>query len=97
LFQLAKTHKNVNKVVNIKKNNEIPSTPIVKLKFNIGIHLKLVTNWKDPTDLSKKIHKYKDKTKVKLVVKSAIILSVNLLNDEFNIKKIIPIKGVIKI
>lgn len=44
LVQLIKIHKKINKVDNRMKNKEIPSIPIVKLKFKKGIQANLLTN-----------------------------------------------------
>ena len=65
LSQLASKQIGINKVVNKIKNNEIPSTPIEKLRFKIGIQKKFSANWKVPTDLLKKTHKKRDNTNVK--------------------------------
>jgi len=44
LSQLASKQIGINKVVNKIKNNEIPSTPIEKLRFKIGIQKKFSAN-----------------------------------------------------
>ena len=57
LFQLIRIHIGINKVVNNKKNIEIPSIPKVRFKFKFGNQKILVTNWKLAKDFWKKIHK----------------------------------------
>jgi len=44
LVQLINIHKKINKVVKRIKKIEIPSIPILKLKFKKGIHNNLLTN-----------------------------------------------------
>ena len=44
LFQLVSIQSGINKVVNSKKNIEIPSTPKVKFKFKIGNQKNFTTN-----------------------------------------------------
>jgi hypothetical protein len=44
LFQLAKIHIGINKVVNNKKNKEIPSTPTKKFKLSNGDTKNLLVN-----------------------------------------------------
>jgi hypothetical protein len=44
LDQLIKTHKKINNVVKRIKNKDMPSIPILKLKFKKGIQDTLFTN-----------------------------------------------------
>ena len=39
IYASSEQHKKINKVVNKIKNKEIPSTPIVKFKFKLEIHI----------------------------------------------------------
>ena len=57
LFQENKIQSGINKVVNSKNSNEIPSIPIDKFIFNKGINKNLFINWNLEEDLSKNIHK----------------------------------------
>jgi len=79
------------------KNKEIPSIPIVKLKFKKGIQANLLTNWKELVDLLKKTHKSRDITYKLPEIFKAIAFS----SEWFQVgtKKIInvPNKGNIKI
>jgi hypothetical protein len=93
LFQLTKRHNKINNVVNIIKNKEIPSTPIVTFKFKDGIQKILVTNWKIPKDLLNITHKIKEQIKVKHEKFKAINFNICLLVDDVNIKKNDPNKG----
>ena len=93
LFQLTNKHKGINKVVKRIKNNEMPSIPNVKLKFNNDIHKNLLTYWKTPTDLSKKNHKNNERIKIKHVSWSDIIFKNGLLYDGVSDKRKIPPNG----
>ena len=84
LLQLISKHSGINKVVNKIKNNEIPSTPIVKFKFKLGNQKKVVTNWKEAIDFSKKPHNNKEKLKVKHVTFKAVIFNNFLLLEGIN-------------
>lgn len=87
----------IKKVVNNTKNKEIPSIPIGKFKFKIGIQKNFSTYWKVAVDLLKKIHKTKDKTKVKHEKFKATDLNKNLFDDGIKSKIVVPIKGNINI
>ena len=94
LSQLTNKHNGINKVVNKIKNNEIPSTPIVKLILNNkGIHENLFTNWNVLTDLSKKTHNTNDSKKVKHEIFNAINLNKFLFVEGVITKKKAPNKG----
>ena len=97
LVQLIKIHKKINKVVKRIKNNEIPSIPILKLKFKKGIHNSLFTNWKEPTDLLKKTHKNKEITYSKQDTFNAIDFNKKWFEEGTKSKKNVPIKGNTKI
>ena len=91
-------HNAINNVVKIKKKKEIPSIPKVKFKFNTLTHKILVTNWNDvPLALLKKIHKYKEQTKVKQEQFKAINFNVFCLFAGVINNKKVPIKGNISI
>ena len=79
------------------KNNEIPSIPIEKLRFKIGIQKKFSVNWKVPTDLLKKTHKKSDNTNVKHEQFKATDRNKDLLDDGINDKINAPINGNTKI
>ena len=81
LSQLVNRHKGISRVVNKIKNNDMPSTPTVKFKFNPGIHKNLSTNWNVPIDLSNENHKNNDNTNVKQENFSAIDFNKNLLDE----------------
>lgn len=57
LFQQIRRHSGINKVVNNKKNKDIPSKPSVKFRFKVGNQKILWTNWKELVDFWKKLHK----------------------------------------
>ncbi len=97
LVQLINIHKKINKVVKRIKNNEIPSIPILKLKFKKGIHNSLLTNWKEPTDLLKKTHKNKEITYSKQDTFNAIDFNKKWFEEGTKSKKNVPIKGNTKI
>ena len=87
----------INKVVNNKKNNEIPSTPIGKFKFKIGIQKNLFTNWKVPIDLLKNTQTNKDKTNVKQEKLNATCLNKIWFDEGIGNNAIAPVKGSNKI
>jgi len=75
------------------KNKEIPSTPIGKFIFKIGIQKNFSTNWKVPTDLLKKTHRINDNTNVKQEQFKATDRNKDLFDDGMNDKMNAPIKG----
>ena len=97
LPQLANKHKGISRVVKRMKNNEIPSNPIGKLIFKIGIHKNFSTYWKVPIELLKKTHKNKESTNVKQEQLKAMDLNNDLWDDGINNKVNAPNKGSIKI
>ena len=80
-------------VVNKMKNKEIPSTPIGKLMFKIGIQKNFSTNWNVPIDLLKNTHKTNDSTNVKHEQFKATDRSKDLFDDGINDKMNAPING----
>ena len=94
LFQLIKRHNNVNNVVSRMKNNDIPSTPKVKLMFKNGSQCTWVTNWKYPKDLSNQTHSNKDKRKLKLEKLKPMILITNVLFLGIKARNNEPNKGI---
>ena len=93
LVQLISIHKKINKVVKRRKNNDIPSTPMLKFKFRKGIHNSLLTNWKEPIDLLKKIHKNNDITYVKQDTFNAIDFNNEWFEEGTHNKRKVPTKG----
>ena len=75
------------------KKIEIPSIPILKLKFKKGIHNNLFTNWKELIDLLKKTHKNKEVRYKKQDIFNAIDFSNKWFEAGLSNKKRIPIKG----
>ena len=79
------------------KNKEIPSTPIGKLMFKIGIQKNFSTNWNVPIDLLKKTHKVSDNTNVKQEQFRATDRNKDLFDDGMKDKMSAPINGSTKI
>jgi len=97
LVQLINIHKKINKVVKRIKKSEIPSTPKLKFKFKKGIHQNLLTNWKEPIDLLKKIHKNKETINTKQDIFRAIDFNNEWFEAGTNSKRKTPIKGSVKL
>lgn len=93
LVQLINIHKKINKVVKRIKKIEIPSIPILKLKFKKGIHNNLFTNWKELIDLLKKTHKSKEVRYKKHDIFNAIDFNNEWFEAGISNKKKVPIKG----
>jgi len=93
LVQLINIHKKINKVVKRIKKIEIPSIPILKLKFKKGIHNNLLTNWKELIDLLKKTHKNKEAKYEKHDIFNAIDFNNKWFEAGISNKKKVPIKG----
>lgn len=86
-------HKKTNKVVKRIKKRETPSTPKLKFKFKRGTHTNLVTNWNDPTDLLKKIHKNNETIYKKQDAFNAIDFNKEWLDARTNNNKKVLING----
>jgi len=97
LDQLIKTHKKINNVVKRIKNKDMPSIPILKLKFKKGIQDTLFTNWKEPTDLLKKTHKNKELRYVMQETFKANIFNAAWLEEDIPNNNKAPIKGVTRV
>ena len=96
LVQLISIHKKINNVVKRIKKSEIPSIPKLKFKFKKGIHQNLLTNWKEPIDLLKKIHRNKETTYAKQDTFKAIYFNNEWFEAGTNNRRKTPIKGNIK-
>jgi len=97
LFQLIKIHKGVNSVVKRIKNSEIPSIPKLELKFEVLIHNKSFTNWKEPIDLLKKTHNNNDVTKVIHEMFKATDFNIERFDEEIFNKQNVPNNGNISV
>ena len=87
----------ISKVVNNKKNKDIPSTPKVKFKFKIGIQKNLSTNWNVPIDLLNSTQTINDKTKVRQEKLNATCLNNEEFDEEIGNSEKAPNKGSSKI
>jgi hypothetical protein len=94
LFQLINKQRGINKVVNRRKNNEIPSIPSVMFRFKTGIHRILVTNWKVPTDFLKPPHMNRNTMKGMQEKFKATTFNKFCCSGFINISNKIPINGI---
>lgn len=71
--------------------------PRAKLRFKVGIHNILFTNWKEPIDLLKKTHKNKEIIYTIQETFNATAFNIEWLEAGMQSKIKVPINGVIKI
>lgn len=84
----------ISKVVNSKKNNEIPSTPKVTFRFNTGIQKIVLTNWNVPTDFLNPPHKKRNIMNGREEKCNATFFNKFSLVESIKIIIIIPINGI---